>query len=299
MLINGAPTDEFTPSRGLRQGDPLSPLLFDLGGEVLSKLLSTAKDKKIFSGIKLPESSTELTHLQYADDVILFIENDIRSIRGVKRVLQYFELLSGLHINFHKSCLYGFGDSQGKITEWADLLGCEVGTGKLSYLGTEIGTSPGSIKYWDPLISRVRKKLQSWDVEHVSLAGRIVLLKASIDSLPVFWLSLFKLPVSVLNSLEKLRRSFLWGENTNRPQKIHLLNWDSICWPKGEGGLGLVPLKLKNLAMLAKWWWRAYYERATCWNKTMVQRYGHDCNFDMRKVSWKPGGHTLSKSSRI
>lgn len=87
VLVNGTPTDEFSPLRGLRQGDPLSPLIFNLMGEVLSKMLATTNVKKIFSGIALPNLEGELTHLQYADDVILFINNDTRSIKGVKRIL--------------------------------------------------------------------------------------------------------------------------------------------------------------------------------------------------------------------
>lgn len=127
VLVNGAPTDEFASSRGLRQGDSLSPLMFNLVGEVLSRLLVSANKKGIFRGIKLPKCDIEFTHLQYADDVIMFINSDDVSIKGVKRVLQCFELLSGLHINFNKSSLYGFGDSEASLHKWASILGCEVG----------------------------------------------------------------------------------------------------------------------------------------------------------------------------
>lgn len=108
VLVNSAPMNEFRPRRGLRQSDPLSPLIFNLVGEVgevLSKILSEASRRKLFLGIKLPSCDIEFIHLQYEDDVILFIDNDESSIRGVKRVLQYFELLFGLHINFSKSNL--------------------------------------------------------------------------------------------------------------------------------------------------------------------------------------------------
>lgn len=100
VLVNGSPTKEFSPIRGLRQGDPLSPLLFNLIREVLSKMLSVANDKKVFYGILLPNCRKELTHLQFADDIIIFIKNDPSSIKAVKRVLQCFQVLSGLKINF-------------------------------------------------------------------------------------------------------------------------------------------------------------------------------------------------------
>lgn len=81
-------------------------------------MLSTAKDKKIFSGICLPNSDIELSHLQFADDVILFIHNNVDSVIRVEGILQCFELLSGLHINYSKSTI---------LNNWASLLGCKVG----------------------------------------------------------------------------------------------------------------------------------------------------------------------------
>lgn len=78
-------TKEFTPSRGLRQGDPLLPLLFNLVGESLSQLLKTASTINLFSGIRLPNCNEELTHLQFSDDVILFTNNDTKSILDVKK----------------------------------------------------------------------------------------------------------------------------------------------------------------------------------------------------------------------
>lgn len=160
VLVNGAPTDEFTPARGLRQGCPLSLLLFNLVGEVLSKLITVANKEGIFSGIKLPNTDFELTHLQYADDVIFFIDSDEKSIRGIKRVLQCFELLSGLHINFNKSSVYGFGECRAALPLWASILECGVGGGRLLYPGTEIGVSPSSVSYWDPLLLKFHKRLR-------------------------------------------------------------------------------------------------------------------------------------------
>lgn len=80
ILVNGSPTAEFSPSRGLRQGDPLSPLLFNLVGEVLAMLLNRASDLQIINGVLLPNCEKPLTHLQFADDVVLFLSHDVNSI---------------------------------------------------------------------------------------------------------------------------------------------------------------------------------------------------------------------------
>lgn len=100
VLVNGVATDEFCPKQGLRQGCPLSPLLFNLIGEVLSKMLDRTNSSGIFAGVNLVNCQQPISHLQFADDVILFIRNDLSSIKGVKQVLQCFQLMSGLSINF-------------------------------------------------------------------------------------------------------------------------------------------------------------------------------------------------------
>ena len=111
-MINGSPSREFIPERGLRQGDPLSPLLFNLVGEVLHCMLSKAERVGLFQGVNFGNNGDTVSHLQYADDTVLFIKDDTESIKGIKRVLIAFELLSGLKINFAKSKLYGHNSSR-------------------------------------------------------------------------------------------------------------------------------------------------------------------------------------------
>lgn len=103
VLINGSPTEEFKVSNGVRQGDPLSPLLFNLAAGVLSNLINRAKSLGLLKGIQLGSNKEQLTHLQYGDDTIIFLNEDVGSILTMKRILQCFQLLSGLKINFHKS----------------------------------------------------------------------------------------------------------------------------------------------------------------------------------------------------
>lgn len=288
ILDNGSATSEFSPKRGLLQGDPLSPLLFNLIGEVLPHLLQSANKNGIFSGIRLPNCSEEITHLHFADDVILFLHNDFSSITGIKRVLQCFYLISGLKINFHKSSLFGFEEDPSIISNWAGLLECMVGVAPFKYLGATIAASPRNIKFLDPLILKFKNKLESWDFDHLSIAGKLVLLKACLDSIPVFWFSLFFIPQTVILTLEKLRRKFLWGTNSNGASKFHLLKWDKVCQGKKEGGLGIVPLRARNLALLAKWWWRSYRERNKMWNKILMERYGRAIHYNLHVVPEDP-----------
>ena len=113
------------------------------------------------------------------------------------------------------------------------------------------------------------------------MAGRLILLKAALDSTPIYWLSLYKLPVSVLNCIEKLRRQFLWGESSPAQRKLHLIGWERICKNKQDGGLGIAAIENRNSVLLAKWWWRAYSERGSLWNNFFVSCYGPKWNYDL------------------
>ena len=287
VLVNGAPTAEFTPTRGLRQGDPLSPLLFNLVGEAFSRLVDKAKDLNILKGVTLPRCSSQITHLQFADDVVMFLDAQENSILGAKRVLQCFQVISGLKINFTKSCLCGYSQEGSRIASWAAMLGCSVGKGALAYLGALLGSSPSSLKFWEPLLRKIKAKIISIDASSISIAGRTVILQAVIDNLPSYWMNLFKIPEGVLKQVELIRRRFLWGYKQNSTRKLHLLAWNKICKPRSKGGLGIASMKLRNTAMLSRWWGKAYSQRNSGWNKLLSDRYGPSWNYDLASIDAK------------
>lgn len=121
---------------------------------------------------------------------------------GIKRVLQCFQLLSGFKINFKKSSLFVFKQSQHGVDVYASMLGCKIDTGPISYLGATLGANPRSVRFWDPLIHKFSAKINSYDASRVSLAGKTVLLRAAIDNIPIYWFSMYRMPEMVANKLE-------------------------------------------------------------------------------------------------
>lgn len=276
ILVNGAPTREFSPGRGLRQGDPLSPLLYNLVGEVLSSMLKEAACNGIFRGIQMKNTAQQLTHLQFADDTIIFVEDSVESIEGVKKVLQCFQLISGLKINFEKSEILAHKTCRETQLKGAKVLGCQIGSWPMKYLGVPIGFSCKRKVFWEPLVKNFKRKLAQWKAESLNQAGRLILVKAVMDNLPIYWLNLHKIPTSVCERLERIRRDFIWGhinakDNTRR--KLHLTKWGNICKPKEQGGLGLVPIRVKNQALLGKWSYRWEKERHRKWNIWIRDKY--------------------------
>ena len=107
VLVNGSPTEEFQPMRGLRQGDPMAPFLFIVVAEGLAGLVRQAMKANLMSGVKVGNKEVEVSFLQFADDTLFFCEESWSNVVIMKSILRGFELASGLKINFHKSRLAG------------------------------------------------------------------------------------------------------------------------------------------------------------------------------------------------
>lgn len=113
------------------------------------------------------------------------------------------------------------------------------------------------------------------------------MLKSVIDSVPVYWFNLYKLSKVVTDQIEQLRRNFFWGHKEGQQRKLHLTNWETVCASKKFGGLGVKSISGRNLALLEKWWWRAYSDRSALWNKILSEKYGPIWNFDMALINQK------------
>ncbi|XP_028101025.1 uncharacterized protein LOC114300334 [Camellia sinensis] len=142
VLVNGSPTEEFQPQKGLRQGNPLSPFLFIIAAEALNLLLARAVEKGLFRGASVGGNDLRISHLQFADDTIVFCEGDHEEVLNIKRVLRCFEVMSGLKINYHKSAICGVGFQEDEISGLALRLNCQWKNLPFNFLGLPLGDNP-------------------------------------------------------------------------------------------------------------------------------------------------------------
>ena len=164
----------------------------------------------------------------------------------------------------------------GRVNDIEDLalkLGCKVGGLPSSYLGLPLGASFKSEVVWDCVEERFRKRLAMWKRQYISKGGRLTLIRSTLSSLPVYFMSLFLLPRKVRMRLEKIQRDFLWGGGA-LDQRPHLVRWNLVCLERKKGGLGVRNLALMNKALLGKWNWRFAIEREVLWKKVISHKYG-------------------------
>ncbi|KAM0963163.1 hypothetical protein ACFX2A_022668 [Malus domestica] len=273
VLINGRPRGKFQASRGLRQGDPLSPFLFTLVVDVLSRLMEKAQENHLIKGLCIGQEKVEISHLQFADDTIFFLAEDEGGWNNLLELLKLFCSVSGLKINKAKCYLAGINSDCEKLNRLADSWGCEVGSWPIKYLGLPLGGRPRALKFWDPVVDKMEKRLQSWKKAFLSRGGRLTLIQSVLGSLPTYYMSLFKMPCGVIGRLEKLMKGFLW-EGVEEGKKNNLVKWEIVIKSKEEGGLGVGNLRNRNEALLAKWLWRFPKEPHSLWHKVIRSKYG-------------------------
>ncbi|GKV44022.1 hypothetical protein SLEP1_g51253 [Rubroshorea leprosula] len=273
ILLNGSATRQVKINRGLRQGDPLSPYLFLLVAEGLNGIISSAINHGLFEGINIGNRGMIISHLQFADDSILFGKATEGNIWAAKSIMRIFKLASGLKINIQKSQLLGMNVSKEWMSKMSYILSCKEGVFPCKYLGVPIGGNVKSTSMWKPLIENFEKKLSSWKGRLLSFGGRITLLNAVLSSLPVFTMSVHLLPKGLILSLDKIRRNFLWGGREGK-RKINWVSWDKVCKNKLMGGLGVKDLRKFNLALLGKWWSRLARGEEGLLYKTINHKYG-------------------------
>ncbi|GKB84213.1 RNA-directed DNA polymerase, eukaryota [Tanacetum coccineum] len=255
ILINGSPTSEFSIKRGLRQGDPLSPFLFILVMEGLHNAFEEAVGNGLITGVNIKNSTINVSHLFYADDVIITTDWNAKDMDNIIRVLHVFYLASGLKINIHKSNIYGIGVNKDEVLSMASNAGCIAGDIPFNYLGLPIGSNMKSIASWKTLVDRFHMRLSSWKANLLSIGGRLTLIKSVLGSLGIYYLSIFRAPESVLQDLERIRAKFFWGGNKDE-NKMAWVKWPIILNSFDKGGLNIGSLKAFNLALLQKWCWR-------------------------------------------
>jgi hypothetical protein len=271
ILLNGVPGISFHCRRGVRQGDPLSPLLFVAASELLQVVIN----KELVDGrLSLPiPFGDKFPVIQYADDTILVMQADTNELMHLKRILIDYATSTGLRINFQKSNLIPINISSDRAQELADLFGCAVASMPFTYLGLPMGTTKPNVTDLMPLVCRIERKVTSSTLL-MSHAGKLAYVNAIITSIANYTMCTIEINPKILQHVEKIRRRVLWSKKTDDGDKcLSLAAWDMVCKPKDKGGLGVLNLKIQNQALLLKFLDKFYNKKDIQWVHLIWQTY--------------------------
>lgn len=244
----------------------------------------------------------ELSHICFADDLILFAEASISQIRIIRKVLERFCEVSGQKVSLEKSLIFF---SENVHRDLAHQISNESGikdTKELGkYLGMPVLQKRINEETFGEVIEKVSSKLAGWKKKFLSLAGRITLTKFVLSSIPVHTMSTIALPTSTLDQIDKIARYFIWGSSEGN-RKQHLVAWESVCKPKREGGLGVRSAKEMNLALLAKLGWRLLNSQDGLWVKILRNKFRvgdlYDPSWLIVQGVWSPTWRSLTLGIR-
>lgn len=250
ILINGTPHRFFSCSRGVRQGDPLSPLLFCIAEETLILWLDHYIDiGKLTVHKKLPR------HLFYADDILIFMEVSRRNGRNIKRLLKDYGKVSGQIYSPSKSSIfYSPRTSTAMVNYIKRCTAISTGSLPFKYLGVPIFLGTPKVQYLAPIADSVINIFSRWHGNTLSLAGRCCLISSVIASSLVHRMMIYRWPRTLINRLEVAIRSFLWTGNTDK-KGFSNVAWKRCCAPLAEGGFGIRSLRIANSSFCCKLAW--------------------------------------------
>jgi hypothetical protein len=218
ILLNGGSYGFFHPQRGLRQGDPLSPFLFIMGIEVLSRLLLRAENTSQIHGIRAVRGYTPITHLMFADDLLLFTRSSHEELNAILNCLEIYQSWSGQVVNFQKSSiLFSHNLNTERKRSLCSLSGFEEGDPSSKYLGLPLALSRSKKHMFESVVEKINAKTQGWKCKVLSQATRITLVQSVLSLIPMYTMTSITLLKSICAQIDTSIKKIIWGSaNTDR-----------------------------------------------------------------------------------
>jgi hypothetical protein len=225
VVVNGNPVGNIQPTRGIRQGDPISPYLFLLCAEVFSTLLHKAEQRGVITRVPTSPKSPRLSHLFFADDSLLFCKANSVEWRRLMKILEVYEAGSRQKLNLNKISIFISRNTNNERKQEILLQsGLSEATRIDSYLGLPIVVGKSKGLAFNDIVERVSKRLSNWKVKFLSQAGKEVLLKVVVQTIPTYSMGVFQLPISLCKELNKMMQKF-WWTHMSRRSHIHWMSW--------------------------------------------------------------------------
>ncbi|XP_057790938.1 uncharacterized protein LOC131008050 [Salvia miltiorrhiza] len=256
ILCNGRTWGYFSCSRGVRQGDPLSLILFGIAGDALSKLFHNCVASGHLIPMKMSRSRQFPTHLLYADDILVFCKATAANALTIKKILDYYGDISGQICSMEKShVFFAKGVSVRDRRSIVETLQFSTKSLPFVYLGVPICCGRIRESHLRAIHDRIINKFARWKGLHLSIAGRLCLIKSVIQSSLTHSMMVYRWPRALIKDLDQKCRNFLWSGDTKK-RAVCPVSWDRVCTPWEEGGLGVRSFDNMNKSFLMKLAWK-------------------------------------------
>jgi hypothetical protein len=224
--------------RGVRQGDPLSPLLYIFGSDLLQ---SAINDMVVHGTLSWPIETNDLDFsiIQYIDDTLLILRDDVAQVKALKDTLEKYSKSIGLRITYSKLQMIPINVDDELMVQLSEEFRCQVGSMPFTYLGLPLETTRPIMSDLMPLVCRLERKLSS-SSSFLAHGARLQLINFALASMPLHFLCSLQLSPGFTKQLDRILRQCLWRdfENANKPS---LAAWEMVCKSKQKGGLVICP----------------------------------------------------------
>ncbi|XP_057811849.1 uncharacterized protein LOC131026092 [Salvia miltiorrhiza] len=231
-------------------------ILFGIAEDVLGRLFTNCVSAGTLTPMQMRRGTNFPTHILYADDVLVFCHATVNNARTIQKILDYYGQISDQIVSQDKSQIF--------FTNKVPIQTCRAirnflrfpqGNFPINYLGVPIFKGRVRASYLRPIQDRVINKFARWKGLHLSMAGRLCLIRSVIQSSLTHAMMVYRWPTALIKELDACCRNFLWTGNIKQVSSCSV-SWNRVCSIKEEGGLGVRSFELMNKSYLMKMAWK-------------------------------------------
>lgn len=246
--------------------------------EKLSLAINEFVAEKKWQPVKVIRNGPWVSHLLFADDVLLFTKANSSQARLVACLFDKFSKSSGLKVNLTKSRdFYSSGVPREKIEKCTSISLVRSMLTLDRYLGFSILKRRVKKADFDFIIEKMKSRLASWKHRFLNKPGRLALATSVLTSIPNYYMYIFWLLQSICSLIDRVTREFIWKGNASR--SIHIVGWDKITMRKSHGGLGERRAKEANTSLLGKLVWDLHHCSSKLWVRVLLSKYHCEGSF--------------------